>query len=310
MLSFCLFIVFTTFLVLLSIEAYSVQLSALFRSKYVYSAFTSDSFGNDDYYTFSSTISFSLTKDSDRTLNADVLMQTNETCYTDALSWNAQILSPNRVAVSKNIADKYNLQIGDHLYSKHNVNGTVVEYTIDQILTSVNCARVTGSLRTGLVIVGYDDTYVNNLSHEILFYDKENLNNSETRASSNLRDIKYREDELAALLKIVLPYLIVVLVLSIVTTIVYVWLSVRDIEGCIKWLAALGSPKKQINSSYYRFTYGNGLFVIALYLLFSSALILLCKMCAIDILVVLFLAFVMSLSLLISGKMMNQKLWR
>lgn len=310
MLSFCLFITFTTFLVLLSIEAYSVQLSSLFRSKYVYSAITSDSIGNDDYYTFSSAISFSLTKDSDRTLNTDVLMQTKEPHYSDALSWNAQNLNINKVAISKNIADKYDLQIGDHLYSKHNVNGVVVEYTIEQILTSVNSARVTGSLRSGIVIMGYDATYADNLSHETLFYDKDDLNNTGTRASSNLRDIKYRVDELTTLFTIVFPYLLVVLILSIAITVVYVWLFTRDLEGCIKWLIALGSPKKQINSSFYRIVLGNGLIAIAIYILLTFALLLLCNMCEINFLVVLLISIVMTLSLWFSGKVVNTRLWR
>ena len=132
------------------------QLNTLLHSKYEYSAIAQHSAAENTYYQYNAGISFTTAADSKTRFNAEVLMQTEEGHYSDAIYWNTTNLNRNGVAVSKNIADHYGLDVGDTIFSKHIVDGVIKDYIIENILPAVISTRISGNSKhsDGIIIMG------------------------------------------------------------------------------------------------------------------------------------------------------------
>ena len=133
MLFFALALVFNGVLAILSIGKNLAQISSLLRSDYEYSVTMRDPILQDDYYQFEAGISYSLSRESQTSLNAEILMQTGDSLYTTSVDWNAEQLSKYGVAISDGMARRYGLKLGDLLYSKHIVDGTIHELSLIHI---------------------------------------------------------------------------------------------------------------------------------------------------------------------------------
>lgn len=77
------------------------QLNTLLHSKCEYSAIAQHSAAENTYYQYNAGISFTTAADSKTRFNAEVLMQTGEGHYSDAIYRNTTNLNRNGVAVSK-----------------------------------------------------------------------------------------------------------------------------------------------------------------------------------------------------------------
>ncbi len=91
------------------------------KCSYQYSATLGKSIGQDDYYLFEAGIGFTRSKESNRGINAEVLMQTAESDYTDSVSWNAYKLSTYEIAISADVAREYGLLLPQliHEFMQH-----------------------------------------------------------------------------------------------------------------------------------------------------------------------------------------------
>lgn len=143
----CLVALIATFLLISLVVSIAVgtdmfQLNALSRSKYEYSATAQYSTLENTYYQYNAGISFAATEESQTRLNVEVLMQTEEGPYSDAIYWNTTKLNSDGVAVSENVAERHGLNVGDTIFSKHIVDGTTKAYIIEKILPVVTSARV------------------------------------------------------------------------------------------------------------------------------------------------------------------------
>ena len=117
MLSFTLLFTLINLAATISINSDYSQLSSLFRSSYWYSANVMSATFQDDYYQFDAGISFLLAPGAESSLNAEVLMQSVDSRYTEAVDWNTEKLDSSSVALSEGLAKTYNLKIGDKIYS-------------------------------------------------------------------------------------------------------------------------------------------------------------------------------------------------
>lgn len=242
MLFFALALVFIGVLAILSIGKNLAQISSLLRSDYEYSVTMRDPILQDDYYQFEAGISYSLSRESQTSLNAEILMQTGDSLYTTSVDWNAEQLSKYGVAISDGMARRYGLKLGDLLYSKHIVDGTIHEYTIEQILPEVSNIKsfARNSFSEGLIIMGYDDQYAENIVHTTRVYTKTPIDQLSSSASDMPVNIVYRTDEIAVVVRTLTPYLLAFLLLSIMASYGAVYFTNREVRHNMKRLIMPG----------------------------------------------------------------------
>ena len=309
-LAFTLISFFLMLILILSVNKDAIQLNSLLQSDYDYSVTMQDTVRKDDYYQFNAGIEFTLSDDANTSLNADIVMQSKDSLYTDMVSWNAEPLSTNGVAVSENVAKSNNLHIGDKLYSKHIVNGESCEYLIEQLLPEAVSVRVTNDMNhsDGIIIMGYDERYIENITHSSIVFTKDSINDWSTIGSPE--NIVYREDEIMSSLRSIIPYLAVLSVISIVTTIALTVLLTKSVSSNFKRLIMLGFDRKQLNKAYYRLVHFAGIIAIIVSLALSGIVFLFIKLSVVKLLTLLLIAFIEIIILHIASNILNKRLWR
>lgn len=309
-LAFTLISFFLMLILILSVNKDAIQLNSLLQSDYDYSVTMQDTVRKDDYYQFNAGIEFTLSADANTSLNADIVMQSKDSLYTDMVSWNTEPLSTNGVAVSENVAKSNNLHIGDKLYSKHIVNGEKCEYTIEQFLPEAISVRATNGLNhsEGIIIMGYDERYIVNITHSSIVFTKESINDLSTIGSPE--NIVYRDDEIMSSLRSIIPYLTVLSVISIVTTVALTVLLTKSVSSNFKRLITLGFDRKQLNKAYYRLVHIAGIIAIIASLALSGIVFLFIKFSIVKLLILLLIPFIEIITLLIASNISNKRLWR
>ena len=296
----------------ISVKTDCSWLNSLFRSKYTYSATMAESVSKDDYYQLNAGISFMLSPDSQAALNANVLMQPSDSNYTDAVDWNTGVLNAQCVAITAGLAKTYKLHIGDTVYSKHVVDGTIHEYTIDSILPEISSSIVkkTGINTDGVILMGYDNRYVDNITHTSLVFTDRPINELTGKISGMSNDIMYRTDEIRILITRILPYFVLFVLLAVLFAVALVHSLTRMVSFNFKRLVTLGYEKRKLDSAYNRLICDTGFasvlisFVIALALshLFIFSLVAACVLCLLMIAEVT--------TILVSSWLSKRQLWR
>ena len=309
-LAFTLISFFLMLILILSVNKDAIQLNSLLQSDYDYSVTMQDTVRKDDYYQFNAGIEFTLSADANTSLNADIVMQSKDSLYTDMVSWNAESLSTNGVAVSENIAKSNNLHIGDKLYSKHIVNGESCEYTIEQFLPEAVSIRATNDMNhsDGIIIMGYDERYIENITHSNIVFAKESIN--DLSAVGSPENIVYRDDEVISSLRSIIPYLVVLSVVSIVTTVAFTILLTKSVSSNFRRLMMLGFNRKQLNTAFYRLVRVAGIIAIIASFAFSCIVFLFVNFTAVKLLILLLIPFIEMITLLIASNISNKRLWR
>ena len=253
MLSFLLLIIVFT-----SVDADLSHIATLNRSQYVYSAAVKDPIGPDNYYHINAGITFVMSKDSQSSINAEVIMQTEDANYTDSVYWNANRLETNEIAISQHYAKANNLGIDDVIYSKHVVDGLFHEYRIKQVIPEISCARVeNNSYSTVLIIMGYDKAYIDNISYTALVFTKIPVDNLITEYCVAPEHLVYKDDEIAILNAKVLPYLMALAILIIFPSLLLALFLSNGIKHNFSRLIIIGFSKEELGKaySYYLFVY-------------------------------------------------------
>lgn len=309
-LAFSLISFFLMLILILSVNKDAIQLNSLLHSDYDYSVTMQDTVRKDDYYQFNAGIEFTLSADANTSLNADIVMQSKDSLYTDMVSWNAEPLSTNGVAVSENVAKSNNLHIGDKLYSKHIVNGESCEYVIEQLLPEAVSVRVTNDMNhsDGIIIMGYDERYIENITHSSILFTKDPIN--ELSAIGSLENIVYRDDEIMLSLRSIIPYLVVLSIVSIVTSVAFTILLTKSVSSNFRRLIILGFDRKQLNTAFYRLIRGTGSISIIASVALSGMVFLFVNYNAVKLLILLLIPFIEIITLLIASNISNKRLWR
>lgn len=309
-LAFTLISFFLMLILILSVNKDAIQLNSLLQSDYDYSVMMQDTVRKDDYYQFNAGIEFTLSADANTSLNADIVMQSKDSLYTDMVSWNAEPLSANGVAVSENVAKSNNLHIGDKLYSKHIVNGEKCEYTIEQFLPEAISVRATNgtSHSDGIIIMGYDERYIENITHSSIVFTKDSIN--DLSAIGSPENIVYRDDEIISSLRSIILYLAVLSVVSIVATVALTVMLTKSFSSNFRRLIILGFDRKQLNKAYYRLVRGTGIISIIASFAFLGIVFLFVNYNAVKLLILLLIPFIEIITLLIASNISNKRLWR
>ena len=312
MLFFAVAFLIVCLLAAFTISTNSAQMDSILRSDYVYSAITANPVQKDDYYRFDAGISFALSADAEKSISAAVLMQPKNAVYTEMVNWNADILGTNSVAITHGLARSYGLSIGDAIFSKHVTDGTVHQYTIEQILPEVVNERVSGrqSYQDGIIIIGYDSQYVDNISHTSIVFTKDSIEDLAVLAAGMPESIVYRSDEIAAVSKMLLPYWGLFAVLSVLIPYIFVFLLTKEIRYNFKRLIMLGFKKKDLNHSYYTHLYA--VCVPPVLIAFALAMFgsQIWEFSFVEVVLLLALMLLGILTVFISAKSSNCRMWR
>ncbi|MBP3796643.1 MAG: hypothetical protein J6I46_02550 [Ruminococcus sp.] len=309
-LSFTLISFFLMLILMLSVNKDAIKLNSLMHSDYDYSVTMQDTVQKDDYYQFNAGIEFTLSADAYTSLNADIVMQSKNSVYTDMVYWNAETLSTNGVAVSENLVKSNNLHKGDKLYSNHIVNGESCEYTIEQLLPEAVSIRATNGMNhsDGIIIIGYDERYIENITHSSIVFTKDSINDLSVIGSPE--NIVYRDDEIISSFRSIYPYLAVLSLISIVTTITSTVLLTKFVSSNFRRLIMLGFDRKQLNKAYYRLVHVTGIISIITSLALSGIVFLFINFTAVKLLILLLIPFIEIITLLIASSISNKRLWR
>ena len=232
-----------------------IQLDSLLHSKYHYSALLQQSTKCDDYFLFGAGIEFSSSYDSKTSINADIVMQTAESAYTDSVCWNAEKLSSFEVAITDNLASRNHLKIGDVLYSRSVIDGKIYEYSIMQIVPETANIRTSQSesVKSGIIIMGYQSQYEESISHDYIFYTNAVIDDIAHKFVEMPRNTIYRDDEISTVIKRLIPYGILVVALYAMLVLTQAFFLKKEIKHNFKRLLILGFRASQLNSSYTKF---------------------------------------------------------
>ena len=285
------------------------QLNTLLHSKCEYSAIAQHSAAENTYYQYNAGISFTTAADSKTRFNSEVLMQTEEGHYSDAIYRNTTNLNRNGVAVSKNIADHYGLDVGNTIFSKHIVDGVIKDYIIENILPAVISTRISGNSKhsDGIIIMGYDERYTANISYSCIIFTNEPIEVVAEVCSKMPTDILYREDEIITVVIKIFPYLIVYVITAAVLIVMF--LS-KSIAGNFKRLASNGADFGALNHAYYKITIGTGIGVIIISVLISVVSFGMAEFYPINAVPALATVIAESITLIATATISNKRLWR
>ncbi len=288
------------------------QLNTLLHSKCEYSAIAQHSAAENTYYQYNAGISFTTAADSKTRFNAEVLMQTGEGHYSDAIYRNTTNLNRNGVAVSKNIADHYGLDVGNTIFSKHIVDGVIKDYIIENILPAVISTRISGNSKhsDGIIIMGYDERYTANISYSCIIFTNEPIEVVAEVCSKMPTDILYREDEIITVVIKIFPYLIVYVITAAVLIVITMMFLSKSIAGNFKRLASNGADFGALNHAYYKITIGTGIGVIIISVLISAVSFGMAEFYPINAVPALATVIAESITLIATATISNKRLWR
>ena len=297
---------------IVSTDTETAQINSLLKSKYIYSATASKSILKDDYYQFDAGIGFSVSPDNQTGINATVLMQNNKTKYSADVDWNSDRLKSSGVAITRGIARKKHLTIGDRLYSNHIVDGTMHEYTVEQILPELSEVRLSENriFSEGIIIMGYDETYVENISHKTLLFTSDSIEEVASSLSENPLEIIYRSDEIRNAIKRILPYVLLFMLLSALATAVLVLIIKRNVGHNFKRLLILGFDERNLNASYMGLIYTIGMPSVVIAWLISVPFSHLFIFSSVELMVLSINLITEIFTLLIFTNLSKRQMWR
>lgn len=297
---------------MISVRTDLTDLNSLLQSDYDYSVFTSEPLFQDDYYQFDAGIDFMVSTDENKSINAEILMQSEGSDYTDSIDWNAGKLEASCVAVSEGLARSLGLRIGDVIYSKHIIDGLTHEYTVQEILHERTNARESKqpSYHDGIIIMGYDGKYVDGISSRVMVFTKETLQQVDSKVSGTPEDIVYRSDEITAVIKNMAPYVLVFMFLAVQFAVGFVFTITKTIKYNFRRLSMIGFEKKTLDQSYRHLVYKVGFTSILIAFLISMAVSHMFVFCVVDAVFLTGIMFAEVIGMMVSEHSFRSQLWR
>ena len=214
-----------------SLNSYS---SFLKSRNYNYSVIIDKNLEKDAYAFYDRKISFSTYCSLSETINAVVLMESNNSHTTNDFlnGYDVSSLNSTEVAISSNIAKKNNLSVGSIIYSKNKVKNTVEMYSVSLILPNIYGVYDSEfSESKGLIVMGYNEDIITNIKTNYIFYYNEDyslINLSGANVSGQLYSIETLKTNI---LKIHLLYTcIIVLSISILSVAYFLIISLFNIN--------------------------------------------------------------------------------
>ncbi len=298
-------------LLMVVIHTKSLNIETLLQSDYLFSATANNLNEKNCYYLFDANIDFFVSPTDQTSLNADIVMQTENAEYTYTVFWNAKLLKENGIAVTKSLARKNGIKEGSVICSKHIVDDKIQEYIVEQILPDAsNTITSRNSINDGIIIMGYDERYIDNISHKVLIFSEQDIEELSVDLQDVPVNIVYREDEIMILCKQALPYIGVWLLLSIISTLLVVFFIVEDIRYNYRRQIIIGIEKKTLIDSFNYVIRGLGLLFICTVFAISFIVLLTVGFNKIEIIVLVIISVINMITLEIAGKTARKWLWR
>lgn len=228
------------------------RLITLSRSTYLYSVTMTQPTGQDDYLRFDAALGFARSPGANIGINAAVVMQATGSIYTEAVAWRAEELSCDEIAISGELAKQYGLNVGDTLYSRHVVDGDQHEYTIAQVLPYVSPIGSNGmnAYADGLIVMGYDARYAQNISHDVIVFSNETLEALTRKYAQTPVGIEYRDDAMNLQIRRLIPYLLLLIFLAAVLSAIFAWSLAHLVLRDQRRLIMLGFEKRRLDRSF------------------------------------------------------------
>ena len=294
----------------LAVKDDCAQMTSILHSKYLFSAVSKDSDIPDSYYHLNAGISFSTSKKLEHSIGTEIVMQLKEQLYSDAVYWNASMLEADEIAISENIASNNGLHIGEVLYSKHVVDGIIRRYSIREIIPPVSRTRISREITnsSGIIIMGFDKSYFDNISHESLIFSTVPVEDLSKRI--NFSNVVYREDEITILWLHIVPYVILDAVLAVLCIFGFTLFQTRGISYNFRRQMILGFSAKKLNSLYYSCIYGLGSLLTIVVFLFVILTVCLTGLNQVQLFIVFLIFLIKIVVLVYSARIMNRRLWR
>ena len=139
-------------------------------------------------------------------------------------------------------------------------------------------------------------------------FTKDSIN--DLSAVGSPENIVYRDDEVISSLRSIIPYLVVLSVVSIVTTVAFTILLTKSVSSNFRRLMMLGFNRKQLNTAFYRLVRVAGIIAIIASFAFSCIVFLFVNFTAVKLLILLLILFIEIITLLIASNISNKRLWR
>lgn len=250
---FLVILIYTFFLAVimivssLSLERIYKQLNyySLDNTKYVIEV--NQSVKQNDYLNCSS-VTFYCNEDLNNSLYTENFMIINDTNYQETLPFYlSKPLGEREIAVSYNIAKEYRLTKGSIIYSKNNIINQVLEYKVVEIIPiCYGVLKVDYKLNHGIIIMGYDETYEENVENSYISFCANDPTKLIQENKANLISfINISEQKKPLLNKFIINLIIGILVI-ILFTIVYKIIHKKLQTSYYEYLAIKGSPIKKI----------------------------------------------------------------
>ena len=308
----CLLLCILDAVMIVSTRDQTIQLTSLFHSDYLFSATVRGTRANDSFLVFNAEIGFSKTINASTGINANVLMQSDTVQYSNMVYWNTQILPAETVAISRNTANAYDLREGDKVYSKSIVDGITREYTIAQIVPEVSEIRANKrhGIRRGIIIMGYDKQYAENISNESIVFADTTIENLAKISNGMPQNILYRSDEIANVVTRLLPFVAVFCGLSLLVIGIGMVLLTKHILANFQRLITIGFDNKKLNLSYCRFIEGLGTLGISAVFIFEIIFAFALKINQVGIILMFALLLVRLLFLICTTPFLKSRIWR
>ncbi len=289
-----------------------MQLESLLKSNYLYSVTVDEVTKPNTYLKYDAGIGFKNTSDAKTGINADVIMQTLESEYTEDIYWNADKLKENEIAISEGLAKEYGLKVGSQIYSKHIVDGTIHEYVINKILPDVTSVRIEKNqdLSEGIIIMGFDSNYADNVIHNTLLFTNEDIKVLSNETHGDLSNIIYREDEIKKVCIEILPYYVFIVVLSVTIVICLITVLRKNIVYNFKRLIMFGFNQKRLNRALFSFIGGVGIISIGISFLNSLIITETDGLNRVEMSFLITIVMVECFALLIGELFIKRNLWR
>ncbi len=310
--SFSLISTMICFFVILSVRNNTKQLYSLYKSEYLYSALVDNSNEPNSYLVFNAGINFATKADSKTGMNTDVIMQTADSSYTKLVSWNTEKMKEDEVAITAGIAKSYGLKEGDFVYSKNVVDGSIHDYLISHILLDATSARKRTGIGTtdGIIIMGYDSNYANNVKHNTLLFTNSDINLLSEKSAGTLTDILYREDEIIDECCKIFPYYSILVILSIALTLSIAIYLKKSAKCSFKRLITLGFDKRGLNRSLFALIFRTGIVSIVLSIFLCLIICGMLGLNTVEFLLLLSVIIIECITLTIAEAIIKRQLWR
>jgi hypothetical protein len=228
-----------------------IQLDSLLHSDYEYSAVVEKPIGIDDYYFYEAGIAFTVSREAQFRINAEILMQPERAEYSSSVAWSAEKLRAGAVAITDNIAETYGLIVGDNLYSKHRVTDVIEEYTIEQVVSAAANSGIDGNTASaGIIIIGFDNNYAGNIAHKTIVFFDESVAELARQHGIYPLDITYRDDEIVSTIRNLLPPVLLAIILAVSVSILLSWRLCNCMKIIFKRLLILGYSHQSLVSAW------------------------------------------------------------